>query len=349
MVTELCDANPFISALSSSGPLSSAYKRRAYFKEQFAVVEPVEYVLSREEYRSFQYVPILKSLLQVLSRKEIQDLMLYNGASQSNGETQYRAFSDGMYYKTNELFSGEDPTIAIIFYIDDFEICNPLGTSRKKHKVTAVYWVLADVPALLRSSLTSIFLATLCKAEDVRRFGYSTVLEPLLKDLVSLEEEDLFVPALGKRVKGTVFSVVADNLGAYSIGGFVESFSSSYVCRFCLGEQSEFQVEEVRTGAFQLRTKEQHEMHVQIVQENTALTHICGAKRQCALTDNLKYFNVLSGYSPDVLRNLFEGVVPRELALCLQVNTSLLMNSTNASKRSPTNGPTRLMLHSRSL
>lgn len=55
------------------------------------------------------------------------------------------------------------------------------------------------------------------------------------------------------------------------------------------------------------------------MQENTALTHVCGVKRQCALTEILKYFSVLSGYRPDVLHNLFEGVVPRELALCLQV------------------------------
>ncbi len=78
MVTELCDANPLTSALSSSGPLSSAYKRRSYYIEQFDVVEPVEYVLDREENRSFQYVPILKSLLQVFSQKEIRDLMLKN-------------------------------------------------------------------------------------------------------------------------------------------------------------------------------------------------------------------------------------------------------------------------------
>ena len=131
------------------------------------------------------------------------------------------------FTKTNELFSGSDITIALNLYVDDFEICNPLGTSRKKHKITAVYLVLADVPSLLRSELNSIFLAILCRAEDVKRFGYSAVLEPLLKDLVYLEEEGLYVPALGRRVKGTVFSVVADNLGTHSMGGFVESFSSS--------------------------------------------------------------------------------------------------------------------------
>lgn len=45
----------------------------------------------------------------------------------------------------------------------------------------------------------------------------------------SFEEDSLFVPCLGKIVKGTVFSVIADNLGAHSVGSFVESFSGSYV------------------------------------------------------------------------------------------------------------------------
>ncbi len=223
MVRELCDSNPFTSSLSRSGPLSSAYKRSAFFKEQFGVVEPVEYVLSKEENQTFQYIPLLKSLLQTLTQKEIRDFIFHDGGAQSNSDSQHRVLSDGNYYKTNELFSAEHPTIAIILHVDDFEICNPLGTSRKKHKVTAVYWVLAGVPALLRSSLMSIFLAILCKADNVKRFGYSTVLEPLLKDLVSLEEEGLYVPALGRKVKGTVFSVVADNLGAHSMGGLLKT------------------------------------------------------------------------------------------------------------------------------
>lgn len=312
MVKDLSSANPISTALKSGGSLSSAYKRRQYFKEHFSVIEPTEYVLSTGH--SFQYVSVLKSLLQILSRKDIQDT-LCNGKTQS---AVYTSFYDGTYYKTNELLSGDDITIALNLYVDDFEICNPLGTSRKKHKITAVYWVLADVPSLLRSTLNSIFLAILCKAVNVKSFGYSAVLEPLLKDLVVLEEEGLYIPTLGRTVKGTVFSVVADNLGAHSVGGFVESFSCSHSCRFCLGVQSDIQTSEVRTRAFPPRTKEQHKLHVQSVQDNASLNQMCGVKRQCALTGKLKYFDVLTGYPPDVLHDLFEGIVPLEMALCLR-------------------------------
>ncbi|XP_036004043.1 uncharacterized protein LOC118566352 isoform X3 [Fundulus heteroclitus] len=37
-------------------------------------------------------------------------------------------------------------------------------------------------------------------------------------------------------------SFCRDNLGAHSIGGFVESFSATHCCRFCLGERSQFQI-----------------------------------------------------------------------------------------------------------
>ena len=62
------------------------------------------------------------------------------------------------------------------------------------------------------------------------------MLEPMRKDLKSFEDDGIFVPSLGKVLKGTVLAVVADNLGAHSIGGFVESFSASQFCRFCIGE-----------------------------------------------------------------------------------------------------------------
>lgn len=145
------------------------------------------------------------------------------------------------------------------------------------------------------------------------------MLEPLLKDLVHLEEEGLFIPALGKKIKGTIVSVVADNLGAHSIGGFVESFSGSHVCRFCLGELSEIKKKDVRTGSFRARTKQEHSLHVQTASESPTLTHCFGVKRQCALTNKLCVADVLSRYPPDLLHDLFEGIVPLELALCLNV------------------------------
>lgn len=93
-------------------------------------------------------------------------------------------------------------------------------------------------------------MSVLCKSDDVKVYGYRQILEPLLQDLCNLEEHGVFISQLGKFVKGTVHCVVADNLGAHGLAGFVESFSGQYVCRFCTAQKIEIQVKDVQSGDF---------------------------------------------------------------------------------------------------
>lgn len=48
-------------------------------------------------------------------------------------------------------------------------------------------------------------------------------------------------------------------------------------------------------------------------------TSCCGVKRECVFTKHLSHFSVLSAFPPDVLHDVFEGVVPVELAQCLNL------------------------------
>ncbi len=121
-----------------------------------------------------------------------------------------------------QFFCGEEFKISLLFYIDDFELCNPIGTSRKKHKLCGVYWILNNLQGC-SSTLSSIYLAVLCKTEHVKSYGHSTILEPLLQELVTLESHGIYIPEIGRFVKGTVQSVIADNLGAHSLAGFIKS------------------------------------------------------------------------------------------------------------------------------
>jgi hypothetical protein len=45
-----------------------------------------------------------------------------------------------------------------------------------------------------------------------------------------------------KPVIGSLCLVLADNLGSNGIGGFMESFSATKPCRFCMGILEDFQV-----------------------------------------------------------------------------------------------------------
>lgn len=215
------------------------------------------------------------------------------------------------------FFSETELRLFLCLYIDDFELCNPLGTSRKKHKICAVYWILGNLPPGSSSSLSSINLALLCKSDDVKAFGYQKILEPLVSDLITLEQQGVFVSHLDTFVRGTVQCVVADNLGAHALAGFVGSFSGEYICRFCTARRTDIQTKEVRDGVFPLRSEEQHCVHVAGAFEKGE--PCCGVKRACPLSENLSHFKVTTGFPPDVAHDLLEGIVPFELAACFEI------------------------------
>lgn len=255
------------------------------------------------------------SLIQVLENllrdSDFSAKLVFNN---ENKPGQYRSFQDGHFFKVNKLLGVEEARFSIGLYIDDFEVCNPLGTSRKIHKITAVYWVVLNLPAKFRSTLPLIQLALLGKSVDVKLFGYDAFLYPLIKDIQSLERNGVYVEVLDKFVKGTVFCVCADNLGAHSLAGFHECFNVEYFCRFCCLNRKKIATTEARDC--QLRTVEQHNSFVEELKYSDKSVN--GVKQACVLSNHLTYFHPVTGFPPDILHDFFEGVIPVELCLCLK-------------------------------
>jgi hypothetical protein len=80
-------------------------------------------------------------------------------------------------------------------------------------------------------------------ASDVKRYGYNQILKPLFLQLQQLESDaGLAVNVAGqvKTVHGILGLFSADNLGAHSLLGFLESFSANFPCRFCLAHKDDF-------------------------------------------------------------------------------------------------------------
>ncbi|XP_028332484.1 uncharacterized protein LOC114481687 [Gouania willdenowi] len=319
LTSTLCTSNPVYKSIGKGCPLATSFKRKKYYRDNFKVVEPIEYILDHKDKRTLQYVPLLKFLQELFTTGQILNRALDSHlVSEVNvNEGKYKSFRDGLFFKNNLFLSGGELRVLLNLYIDDFEICNPLGTSRKKHKICSIYWNFSNLPPGCHSSLSSIYLALLCRSDDVKKYGYEKVLEPLLRDLVILENQGIFIEQLGDFVKGTIQCVVADNLGAHGIAGFIESFSAQYMCRFCHAQRSEIQEKEVSSGAFTLRSKDMHEMHVRSALDSAQPCH--GVKRKCVLSAHLSHFNVCTGYPPDVAHDLLEGIVPFELAHCLNL------------------------------
>ena len=325
VVEAVLDSMVLFSATSAGAELSTAKRRKTFIEGNYPLVKPVEYQLEQPGH-TVMYVPILEMIQQLFKNTDI----LSKIREPDTECRQFVSYRDGSHFKENALLSTEDLSLALQLYIDDLELANPLGTSRKIHKVCAVYWVLANVPPKYRSTLHTIQLGMLVKRTDVVLYGYEAVLAPLLRDVRILEQDGVFIESLGLNIKGTILCVSADNLGAHGLAGFVESFSGdkSHVCRFCLGTNEEFQKYEVREGYFIERTKDTHDLHVQKAAEENAkrqqhkekavvYNHL-GVKGDCALHKALQYLHPITAFAPCVLHDLLEGCIPVELSLCLK-------------------------------
>lgn len=80
----------------------------------------------------------------------------------------------------------------------------------------------------------NIHLLALFHTEDVKKYGFDSILEPIMHDLKVLECTGVVVPFSDEPVCGTIAQATGDNLGLHSLLGYVESFSANYFCRFCL-------------------------------------------------------------------------------------------------------------------
>ena len=82
-------------------------------------------------------------------------------------------FCDGSLFKNHPLFSVDPYALQIIGYFDELEICNPLGSHVKKHKVGIVFFSLGNIHPKFQSTLRSI----------LEKHGLDTILEPFIRDL----------------------------------------------------------------------------------------------------------------------------------------------------------------------
>lgn len=73
-----------------------------------------------------------------------------------------------VFPKQNQFLSAGLWRIRLTVYIDEFEVCNPVGTSKSKHKFCAMHWILSNLPRGQHSSLLSIYLAVLCKSNNIK-------------------------------------------------------------------------------------------------------------------------------------------------------------------------------------
>ena len=77
---------------------------------------------------------------------------------------------DGTNMRENLLFKTEASSLGLILYQDAFEVVNPLGSGKKKHKIRAVYLTLADILPQNRSSIDHMQLENFSRSLHFCRY-----------------------------------------------------------------------------------------------------------------------------------------------------------------------------------
>ncbi|KAF4520208.1 hypothetical protein B566_EDAN003921, partial [Ephemera danica] len=107
--------------------------------------------------------------------------------SNDNDSNVLRDYTDGTVYK--EKYKTEnDHCLDLILYSDEFEVANPIGYSRVKHKILAFYLSIGNIVAKFRSRVENIHLVLLCKSAYVKKFGLNTVIAKLVSQIQDLKE-----------------------------------------------------------------------------------------------------------------------------------------------------------------
>jgi len=81
--------------------------------------------------------------------------------------------------------------------------------------------------------LENIHLLALCYTLDIKQFGIDPVLYKIVSDIKILEKQVIFIESLNTFVKGTLISLVYDNLDGAMLLGMNESLRANYYCRIC--------------------------------------------------------------------------------------------------------------------
>ncbi len=185
--------------------LKTDHKRKTFFKSNFNYVEPVSIYFGQNESGKEcfgQYVPVKKTIESLLSSETVRE-QLQQAKNSIQPDNVLQDVWDGTNIEKNLLLNQTASSLGVILYQDSFEVVNPLGSGRKKHKILAVYLTLANIEPYNRSSVDQMQLVLLCREQDYKYFGQDLVFGSLVKDLKDLELNGVILPD-GQLFKGTL-------------------------------------------------------------------------------------------------------------------------------------------------
>ena len=145
------------------------------------------------------------------------------------------------------------------------------------------------------------FLFATATHPNIEKYGLDSILRPFIDDLRCLPTVgiDVTIDGVQQKFYGGLLTFLGDNLASNAIGGFKESFSTTFrCCRTCLATNNS-QKETFDSSMFQLRTDSAHVQHCNDLngplKDHISKTY--GINRRSILID-APYFSMFNGGLP---------------------------------------------------
>lgn len=227
---------------------------------------------------------------------------------------------DGSFFKTHPVFKSNNAAVQIVAYYDEVELCNPLGSNTKKHKLGCIFFTIGNFRQKFRSRLKCIFVVAVATNPTIQRHGIDLFLQPFVESMQRLANEGISVSFHGetRHFEIGMLAFLADTLAAHALGGFKESMSFSHrICRSCMATTEKIQSNFLESD-FELRTAETHQKQVlELTGSEYANKSVEFGINRPSLLDKIPNFSVAENLPHDIMHDLFEGVVALEIKLLL--------------------------------
>ncbi|KAK3909726.1 Zinc finger protein 143 [Frankliniella fusca] len=291
------------------------YMRKKFYRDRCAFLDSQEIPLGCNDSgknKFAHFIPV-KSTLQVMFNDPTVQQHIEKSFERTSTPGVFEDYTDGSAFNEHPICGLMNKTIQLTFFQDAFEFY-PLSPTAGTYKCVGFYFFLGNIHPNARSKVDAIQLALIVKENDLKYFGIEAVLKVLIDELTDLTENG--IKYKGETIPVVLNNMCGDNLGQHFIGGFLESFTCEYFCRFC--EVTKQMLKDNPTSCLPFRTPEEYDkIAAELLSEENELYQKKGIKRP-SLLNKIPFYHVCKGQPPCISHDILEGFAKKDFALFLR-------------------------------
>ena len=262
---------------------------------------------------AFHYVSIIETLKMVMCNEEVSN---YVKNEKESTDDIIRSFRDAESFRKNKFLKKYPHALRLLLYYDEFLTNNPLGSKTHGNKIGGLYMIIQNLPPHLRHWRGNVHVVAFCYDADVKKYGISSILEPLMFDLLKLESEyghEVIINDQQVSLRATLVGFCGDTLAAHQVLGFLGP-GANKLCRLCTITRQQLQSKSFIEGLE--RTEASYAADVEKVLQNPDLSTETGIREECRLNGSVS-FHCIKNFILDFMHDFLEGQAAYTIKLVL--------------------------------